>query len=110
MDSGDSQDHSKRKRSRYYRERGTSERKRHMINIDLLCRPWSGHYPRVKDFSPLIKADIEKISTSRKTGWRCQVWVDDSPMFTSHHPTKSWAEHEAGRMLRAYTDAHYISK
>ena len=81
-----------------------------MLNIDLLPRPWSGHHPRQEGFSPLIKAEVQKVSSSRKTGWRCQVLVNDSPMFTSHHPTKSWAEHDAAKMLEAYTEVHYISK
>lgn len=90
--------------------KNNKERKHTMLNIDLLPRPWSGHHPRQKGFSPLIKAEIGKVSSNKKVGWRCQILVNDVPMFTSHHPTKSWAEHKAGDMLRTYTDAHYISK
>jgi hypothetical protein len=81
-----------------------------MIKIGLLTRPWSGHYPKNGNYSPLIKADIQKVSTSRKIGWRSSVFVDDFNMVTSHHPTKSSAESFAEDMLEVYTRTHYISK
>jgi hypothetical protein len=81
-----------------------------MLNIDLSPRPWSGHHPKHGNYSPLIKADIERVSFSRKTGWRCKILIDDAPICISHHHTKSWAEHEGARMLKIYTEVHYISK
>lgn len=81
-----------------------------MINIDLLTRPWSGHYPRVEGFEPLISAKIERVSFSRKTGWRASILVDGHRMATSHHGTKYSAEKQAGDMMDAYTKVHYISK
>ena len=81
-----------------------------MLNIDLLPRPWSGHYPKVKGYSPLIRAKIERVSKSRKIGWRASIFVDDNPMATSHHGTKYSAEKEAGEMMDVYTKVHYISK
>jgi hypothetical protein len=87
------------------------ERKRNTMNrIGLLCRPWSCHHPKNGTYSPLIKADIQKVSTSRKIGWRSIILVDDFNMVTSHHPTKSSAENFAEGMLDVYTRTHYISK
>jgi hypothetical protein len=82
----------------------------YMNRIGLLPRPWSGHHPKNGTYSPLIKADIQKVSTSRKIGWRSIIFVDDCNMVTSHHPTKSSAENFAEGMLDVYTRTHYISK
>jgi hypothetical protein len=79
------------------------------LNIDLLPRPWSGHEPKVNGFEPLIKADIQKVSFSRKTGWRSVVIVGGCPMVTSHHPSKASAENLAAEMLKTYTSIHYKS-
>ena len=81
-----------------------------MNRIGLLARPWSGHYPKNGNFSPLIKADIQKVSKSKKIGWRSIIFVDDYNMVTSHHPNKSSAENFAEGMLDVYTRTHYISK
>lgn len=81
-----------------------------MRNIDLLPRPWGCHNPRVEGFEPLIQAEIEKVSFSRKTGWRASILVDEHRMATSHHGTRYSAEMHAGEMMKAYTKAHYISE
>jgi len=78
-----------------------------MLNVDLLPRPWSCHRPKVAGYEPLIHANIERVSRSKRTGWRATVSVDDSPMTTSHHGTKAEAERHCERMLAAYTEAHY---
>jgi len=81
-----------------------------MLNIDLLPRPWSGHHPKVKGYSPLIRAKIERVSKSRKIGWRASIFVDEYRMTFSHHGRKYDAERHAAEMMEAYTEAHYISK
>lgn len=81
-----------------------------MSRIGLLARPWSGHHPKDSNYSPLIKADIQRVSKSKKIGWRSIIFVDDYNMVTSHHPTKSSAENFAEGMLDVYTRMHYISK
>jgi len=86
------------------------EREHNMIRIGLLPRPWSGHHPKNGTYSPLIKADIQRVSKNRKIGWRSIIFVDDYNMVTSHHPTKSSAENFAEGMLDVYTRTHYISK
>lgn len=59
------------------------------------------------EFQPVIAAEIKKVSSRRKTGWRCQILVDEIPVFMSHHPTKRLAESQAEKMMEAYTEVHY---
>lgn len=81
-----------------------------MLNIGLLPRPWSCHEERVKGYSPLIHGKVERVSRSKRNGWRATVYVDDCPMSTSHSDTKAAAESKCEGMLAATTEAHYRSK
>lgn len=78
-----------------------------MINTGLLTRPFSGHYPKIRGYWPIIASEIKKVSSSRKTGWRCRILIDDAPVFMGHYSTKRLAEIQAGKMVEAYTEVHY---
>jgi hypothetical protein len=81
-----------------------------VLKSDLFPRPWSGHYPRVPGYEPLISCRITRVSRSKRHGWRAVVTVDKCPMATSHHPTKTAAETHAAGMMEAYTESHYVSR
>lgn len=81
-----------------------------MLDIALLPRPWSCHQPKVEGYEPQIKGTIERVSQSKRNGWRCSISVDNCTMFTSYHDTKAMAESKCKRMLEAYTESHYYSK
>ena len=80
------------------------------MNTGLLCRPWSCHRPRVRGFRPIISGLVERVSYSRRTGWRWTVKVDDTAMAHGYHGTKRAAESKLEGMLNAYTESHYESK
>ena len=79
------------------------------INVGLLPRPWSGHYPKVEGFEPTIHCNIARINWRRKNRWRLRVMVGDDPMYISHHDTKGQAESAAEKMLESCTRIHYYS-
>lgn len=81
-----------------------------MLNTGLLPRPWSCHKPKIEGYEPMISGKIERVSRSRRHGWRATVCVADFPMATSHHGTKAEAESKCERILDAYTAVHYVSK
>ncbi len=81
-----------------------------MLNVDLLPRPWSCHEPKAEGYAPLISGRVERVSRSKRNGWRSQVFVSDNPMATSHHDTKAAAESSLAGMLEAYTEVHYRSR
>lgn len=81
-----------------------------MLNTGLLPRPWSCHEEKVSGYSPLIHGKVERVSRSKRNGWRATACVDDCPMSTSHSDTKKAAESRLEKMLDAYTEVHYRSK
>lgn len=81
-----------------------------MLNMDLLCRPWSCHKPRVEGYEPCIHGKVERVARRKRNSWRATAFVDSCPMAFSHHDTKWEAENRCAAWLRAYTDVHYVSK
>lgn len=79
------------------------------MNTDLFPRPWCIHKPKVKNFRPLIRAEIKRVSKRKKNAWRSRIFVGESPMCHSHHNSKTLAELDSVKMLEAYTEAHYIT-
>ena len=80
------------------------------LNTSLFPRPWSCHKGRVDGYYPFINGKIERVSKSKRNGWKATVFVDDCPMAISHHDTKAKAESHCAAMLDAYTKVHYVSK
>lgn len=80
------------------------------MNTALLPRPWSCHRPRVAGYEPQISGKVERVSRSKKYGWRATPMVDGHPMAASHHPTREEAESRLASMMEAYTSVHYESK
>lgn len=78
-----------------------------MINMALLPRPWSSDRPRNPRYRPIITAKIERVSRSKKHGWRSVIHVGEFPMATSHHGTRAEAEQWAEPMLATYASVHY---
>lgn len=78
-----------------------------MINTQLLTRPFSCHEPKDPDFQPQIRGEVNRVSRSRRNGWRVQVFVDGLPMSTGHFATKYAAENHCAKMLDIYTKVHY---
>lgn len=63
-----------------------------MLNLALVCRPWSSDYPKVEGYEPLIRAKVYRVSRSKRNCWRSEILVDDCPMTSSHHDTRLAAE------------------
>jgi hypothetical protein len=80
------------------------------INTGLLTRPWSCHVPKAKGYEPAISGKVERVSLSKKYGWRSEALVGGVPMAISHHGTKAQAESACERMMEAYTEVHYRSR
>jgi len=79
-----------------------------MINTELLPRPFSSDRPRVAGYEPTISGKVTRIGRSKRNSWRVEVSVDGTAMTLSHHDTKAEAERHCGRMIKVYTEVHYV--
>lgn len=81
-----------------------------MLNIDLVCRPWSCHVAKAEGYEPQIRCKVERVSRSKRNAWMATVFVDGKPMSHAHCDTKYAAESKCANMMDAYTDVHYVSR
>lgn len=81
-----------------------------MLKVDLLPRPWSGHYPRVEGYSPMIRGVVERVSRRKKNAWRGEVLVDGQAVVIFHRDTKAATESRLVGFLEAETKVHYVTR
>ena len=79
------------------------------LNTDLFPRPFSTHRPRVRNYEPLIKGEVNRVSRSRRNSWKCTIFVDENPMAHAFFDTKTRAESWCAGMMETYTLIHYFN-